>query len=339
MSLLRVSCLGVTSLRVPCLCAWMVLVFVAAYAPGLHAGSVLDKVRQSGVIRCGGEPRPGMVALRPGVATGLFLDVCRAIGTAVFGPEGRFEFHQYDAAPAYDGVRDGSDDVFFLSASEVVAERLAGIVVPGPAVFFQTTAVMVAQSSPVQHLRDLAGEPICFLQGSNAHRHLEAWFAAHHLEFVRMGYQEEVELYDAYNVQVCHALASEVTELAEVRLDGGVNNLQSRILPEPLAAFPIMAATGTKDAEWAALVAWTVYTLMRAEVPTTEWAAGGLDALLVEAPELGLPKDWQKRVIAAVGTYDDIYRRNLGDGTPFRLPRGLNASWQDGGLLAVPYLE
>ena len=113
---------------------------------------------------------------------------------------------------------------------------------------------------------DLAGQPICFLQGTNAHRHLEAWFAAHSLEFVRMAYQEEVELYDTYNVQVCRGLASEVTELAEVRLDGGVNNLQSRVLPEPLAAFPIIAATSTKDAEWAALVAWTVHTLMRAEV-------------------------------------------------------------------------
>jgi general L-amino acid transport system substrate-binding protein len=324
----------------PCLRAWMVLIFVAAYAPGLHAGSVLDKVRQAGVIRCGGEPRPGMVAIRPdGTAAGLFLDICRAIGTAVFGAQGRFEFHQYDASHAYDGVRDGSDDVFFLDASEIVEEHLAGIVVPGPAVFFQTTAVMVAEASPARHVRDLAGQPICFSQGSNAQRHLEAWFAAHHLEFIRMAYQEDVELYDTYNVQVCRGLASEVTTLAEVRLDGGVNNLQSRILPEPLAAFPILAATGTKDAEWAALVAWTVHTLMRAEVPTAEWAAGGLDSLLVEAPELGLPKDWQKRVIDAVGTYDDIYRRTVGDGSPYKLPRGLNGPWQAGGLMASPYLE
>ncbi|MBV9969745.1 MAG: hypothetical protein JO228_07160 [Xanthobacteraceae bacterium] len=320
--------------------AWLVLLLVATYAPGLHAGSVLDKVSQSGTIRCGGEPRPGMVAIRPdGVAAGLFLDVCRAIGTAVFGPEGRFEFHQYDASSAYVGVRDGSDDVFFLDASEIFEQHLAGRVVPGPAVFYQTTAVMVAQSSPAQHVRDLAGEPICFSQGSNAHRHLEAWFAAHRLEFVHMAYQEDVELYDTYNVQVCRGLASEVTTLAQVRLDGGVNNLQSRILPEPLAAFPIMVATATKDAEWAALVAWTVHTLMRAEVPTAEWAAGGLDSLVLDAPELGLAKGWQKRVIDAVGTYEDIHRRNLGDGSPYKLPRGLNAPWHAGGLLAAPYLE
>jgi general L-amino acid transport system substrate-binding protein len=78
---------------------------------------------------------------------------------------------------------------------------------------------------------------------------------------------------------------------------------------------------------------------MRAEVRTAEWAAGGLDSLLVEAPGLGLAKDWQKRVIDAVGTSEDIYRRNLGDGSPYKLPRGLNAPWQAGGLVAPPYLE
>lgn len=323
-----------------CLRSWMVLVFVVACAPGVHAGSVLDKVRQGGVIRCGGEPRPGMVAIRPdGAATGLFLDLCRGIGTAVLGPSARFEFHLYDAPKAYDAVRDGSDDVFFLTASEILKERLADRVVPGPAVFFQTTAIMVAESSPAQHVSDLAGQPICFSIGSNAQRHLEAWFAAHHLNFVRMGYQEDVELYDSYNVQVCRGLASEVTTLAEVRLDGGVNELKSRILPEPLAAFPILAATGTKDAEWATLVAWTVDTLMRAEVPTTEWAAGGIDSLPIVAPELRLSKDWQRRVVDAVGSYGDIYRRNLGEGSPYKLPRGLNTSWQNGGLMSAPYSE
>jgi general L-amino acid transport system substrate-binding protein len=199
---------------------------------------------------------------------------------------------------------------------------------------------MVSESAPAQHLADLAGRPICFSTASNGHRHVEAWFAAHQLDFVRMGYQEDVEMFDAYNVQACKGLAGEVTTLAQVRLDGGVNQLRSRILPEPLAAFPIMAITGTKDAEWSAVVAWTVHTLLRAETPKAEWAAGGVESLpVVEAPELKLSKGWQTRVVDAVGSYGDIYRRNLGEGSPYRLPRGLNASWADGGLFMAPYLE
>jgi general L-amino acid transport system substrate-binding protein len=154
-----------------------------------------------------------------------------------------------------------------------------------------------------------------------------------------MGYQEEVEMNDAYNVQVCKGLAGEVTNLAQVRLDGGVNDLHSRILPEPLAAFPIMAATGTKDAEWSAIVAWTVHTILRAETPKADWAAGGVESLPVKAPELQLAKDWQTRVVGAVGNYGDLFRRNLGEDSPYRLPRGLNAPWQEGGLILAPYSE
>ena len=317
-----------------------IALLVILHASAANAGGVVDRIKAQGVIRCGGEPRPGLVNVRSdGRAFGLLLDLCRAIGAAVLGPTGRLEFHQYESSKSYDAVREGADDVYFLSASEILDENLAGKVLPGPAIFYETTSVMVADASPAQHLADLAGKPICFSQGSNAHRNLEAWFASRHLDFVRMGYQEDVEMYDAYNVQVCRGLAAEITTLGEVRLDGGVNELRSRLLPEPLTVFPIMAATGTQDAEWSAIVAWAVHTLVRAEMPNADWEAGGLDSLPLAAPELHLDNDWQKRVVDAAGNYGDIYRRNLGEGSPYKLARGLNASWRDGGLLIAPYSE
>jgi general L-amino acid transport system substrate-binding protein len=315
--------------------------WLAMFLPaGAHAGNVIDRIKAGGIIRCGGAPRPGLVGVAPdGRAFGLYLDVCRAIGAALLGPEGRIEFHQYDSNKAFDAARAGSDDVFFLSGSEILAAGLAGKVTPGPAIYFATTAVMVADASPVRDLADLAGQSICFSQGANAHRNLEAWFAAHRLDFIRMGYQEDVELFDTYNAQVCRGQAGESTVLAAVRLSGAGKALHSRILPEPLAVFPILAATPTQDAQWSALVAWAIATLQRAEISTTPWAAGGLDALPIKAPELGLAPDWQKRVVAAAGTYAEIYARNLGASSPLKLPRGPNAPWQDGGLFAPPYLE
>lgn len=316
--------------------AWLAVFWAA----GAHAGGVIDRIKSGGIIRCGGVSRPGLVSVAPdGRAFGLFLDVCRAIGAALLGPDGRIEFHAYDSDKSFDAVRTGDDDLFFLSGSEILDEGLAGNVTPGPAIFFATTAVMVADASPAQNLADLAGQPICFSQGDGAHRHLEAWFAAHRLDFVRMGYQEDVELFDAYNAQACRGQAGESTILAAVRLNGAGKALNSRILPEPLAVFPILAATPTQDAQWSAIVAWAIDTLQRAEIPTAQWAAGGLDSLPINAPELGLAPDWQKRVVAAAGTYAEIYSRNLGAASPLKLPRGPNAPLRDGGLFAPPYLE
>jgi len=309
-------------------------------ASSAQAGSVLDRVRSEGVIRCGGEERPGLIAVAAdGRAQGLYLDICKAIAAAVLPPTGRIEFYLYEAPKTFDPVRNGEHDVSFLSASEIAEYELAGRVVPGAAVFYQTTAVMIPETSPEQSLKDLAGQVICFYNGSNAEQNLNAWFAARHLDLGPHGYSEDIEMHDAYNAQRCHGMAAEVTTLARHRLDGGINKLRSRILPDVLAAFPIMANTSTKDAEWSALVAWVVHTLVRADAAGGEWQAAGLDSIAISAPELGLEKDWQKRVVAAAGTYAEIYRRNVGEGSPLRLPRGLNALWQDGGVMLVPHLE
>jgi general L-amino acid transport system substrate-binding protein len=82
-----------------------------------------------------------------------------------------------------------------------------------------------------------------------------------------------------------------------------------------------------------------VHTLVSAERPETRWYAGGVGAMPIAAPELGLDKEWQRRVLAAVGNYGDIFERHLGKGSPLRLDRGLNANQSHGGLLLSPFLD
>jgi len=319
------------------------LTFCAAVAACLavtspaHAGSVLDRVRANHVVRCGATARPGLAGGENGA--GLLSDLCRAIATAVLGPTAPVAFSLYDADVDFDAVRNGTDDVFFLDASEVTAQRLAGMVLPGPTAYIQTISVMVKDGDPARHVADLAGKPICFMLGEAAQRNLEAWFAAHDLPFVRMGYQEDGEMTDAFDSGVCRGLAAETTALAALRLGADGRPAGGRILPETLTEFPVLAFTGTDDAQWSAIVAWTIGTLIAAEAPKQDWSAGGVDALPLALPELGLPDDWQRQVIASVGTYADIYRRHLGDASPFKLPPGPNASWRDSGLMLSPHVE
>src|SRR3546814_18590613 len=52
--------------------------------------------------------------------------------------------------------------------------------------------------------------------------------------------------------------------------------------------------------------------------------------------KLGLAADWAVRIIKAVGNYGEMYDRNLGDGSPIKLARGLNALWSNGSLVYAP---
>ena len=42
---------------------------------------------------------------------------------------------------------------------------------------------------------------------------------------------------------------------------------------------------------------------------------------------LGLKSDWGYQVIRQVGSYHEIFRRDLGEDSALRLDRGLNALW------------
>jgi general L-amino acid transport system substrate-binding protein len=221
-------------------------------------------------------PAPGARRLvGHGSPAGLYLDLCRAVGAALLGPEGRIEFHPYDSDKAFARVTDGADDLFFIDGSDIADHRLAGAVTLGPAVYFVSTAAMVHGPAPIQRLGDLAGKSVCFYQGDNAHLNLEASMAVRRLEFVRMGYMEYGELDDAYKSGICDAQVGESGDLAAARLEEHSASA-SRILIEPLATFPVLAATPASDPQWSAIVAWSIYALQRNgyDGPTSFAASG-----------------------------------------------------------------
>ena len=51
---------------------------------------------------------------------------------------------------------------------------------------------------------------------------------------------------------------------------------------------------------------------------------------------MGLDLQWAYRIIKLVGNYGEIFDRNLGEGSPLKIKRGMNALWSNGGLLYAP---
>jgi len=320
--------------------ALLALAVCALSAIPAAAGEILERIKAQKLLRCGGVVRPGLVLVDDTTAAhGLELDICKALASVVLGTDGRIEFRLYNSEMAFQAAREGRDDVSFLTGFEIIQNGLAGKVVPGPTVFIQSTGVMVHGDSKVARLEQMTDQSICFFTGDHPESHLGAWAAAHHLSFIHMAFSEDGEMLDAFDVKHCDGLAAEVTTLANVRRIGGERMADHRILPDALATYPIIAATGVTDAQWSSVVAWTIHTLIRADAPGSYWVVPGLDSIPVRAPELGLDEGWQKRIVGIVGSYADIYRRNLGDDSPLRLPRGPNALPEDGGLLMSPFAE
>ena len=47
---------------------------------------------------------------------------------------------------------------------------------------------------------------------------------------------------------------------------------------------------------------------------------------------IGLSKDWALRIVRHVGNYGESFERNVGQGSPLKIARGLNQLWSKGGL-------
>jgi general L-amino acid transport system substrate-binding protein len=303
--------------------------------------TTLGRVRARGHLTCGSPQRPGLAMLDPkGRWNGLEVEICRAVAAAVFGPDAPFVYHGYDTDKDYDHVRDGDDDVSFLAYEEMLEKKLTDKQMPGPAVFIETNDLMVHADAKFRDLNDLIGKSICFMSASDAERALQAYYLQRKVDMLWMPYWEDEEMNDAYNVARCEAVAGESTTLALTRLANGINKVKSRVMSDHLSVVPILATTPLKDdARWAAITAWTFYTLLDADRVETDYKLGGIRSITLASEGLGLSKDWQKTVVDKLGSYTAIFRRTLGAESPFKLEPGLNRRLAEGGALVAPTNE
>ncbi len=253
--------------------------------------ATLEQVRASGVLRCGAVERPGLAEPgEDGRPAGAALALCRALTIAVLGPGGRTELQLHDtAAEAGEALRHGEDRVSFLSDGAAREAGVVAVAVPGPVVFVAALTVLAQPGVDA-----LSGRTVCFMNGSEAHQALEAWAARTRTPLVRVGYQEEGELHDAFDARRCDAIAGEAAGLRAVRAEAPGRS-GAHLLP-PLGVVPVRALTSATDGAWSALAGWALGDAVQIERDPGPWRA------TLPAEDLpGLRPGWEREAAAALG--------------------------------------
>jgi general L-amino acid transport system substrate-binding protein len=297
--------------------------------------ATLDRVRQRGVVSCGSAIRPGLAFPNEDHTWhGLHIELCRAVAAAVLGDPDKIAFNGYALRQDFERTSartsTDTDDLAFMTATEIFTNHLFDGVLPGPTVYRLATKAMVWDASPIHHVSDIGRTMVCDEPGTGPERNLVAYAKAHRWNANISGWMELEEMMDAYDVGRCPAIIGEETALGAIRISAAHGGHPSRILPEPLAMTPIMAVSAADDPQWAIIVRWTIETVLANQTS---------DATLdIPGQSIGLDKDWQTRV-RAIGTYPAIYERTLGNDTALELPPGANATWPEGGLLVAPGID
>ena len=328
----------------------------ATATPAPTVGGLLARVKARGKLICGTNadlPGFGFYDNVRSRWSGFDVDFCRAVAAAIFGNSDAIEFVALNTSgqnERFDAVRSGKVDVLFRNTTWTLGRDVAQLAF-GPTTFHDGQSFMVHAADKVASLNDLAGKKICVARGTTSEQNLNDDFAARGIAFTPELYDDENQLYPAYDSGLCDAVTSDSSQLSSKRqtLAKPQDNV---ILGDRISREPLGPAFVENDEQWRDVVSWTVFATMYAEELRVDQA--NVDQMKLNSTDprvrrllglegdfgtkLGLSNDFGYQIISKMGNYADIYNRNLGPSTPFALERGPNKAWNlgAGGVLASP---
>ncbi|MEM7562544.1 MAG: transporter substrate-binding domain-containing protein, partial [Pseudomonadota bacterium] len=219
--------------------------------------------------------------------------------------------------------------------------------------FFGGTQLMAHGDLGISEAKDLSGGTVCVEAGTTIERIVADYLKVLGVEHDMVSYEKAAELRSAYLANRCDAFAGWGPNLAVLRATEIDNPSAHVILNDKLSSEPIAAAMRQGDEDFVDLVNWMLASLLLAEEHgvtqsnVAEMANNPpnptVGRLLGSSPgigeRLGLRDTWAREMIAAVGNFAEIYDRNLGSNSPYKLDRGLNNLWSHGGVLYAPILD
>ncbi len=320
-------------------------------AASLAGADTIDNIKSRGTLRCAvnGEV-PGMsLQDSDGTWSGMDVDFCRALAAAVLGNANQVEFIPTKSANRFESLAKGRADVLARNTSWTQVRELTENVRFAGVLYHDGQGFMAPRASGKRSVLELADAKICALTGTTNIDNARLYFTRHRMPMELIPFDDLPAATDAYLEGRCDSLSADQSQLHAVRAVFPEPQAH-RILPEIISREPLSPAVRAADPRWFELVRWTLFTLVNAEMlgvdssnvrGARERATGDdIRTLLGDDPEintrLGLEAGWGARIIAAVGNYGEVFERNLGKASGFDIKRGLNALWDQGGLLYVP---
>ncbi len=146
---------------------------LGAVTAAASAGT-LDTVKGKGMLTCGVSTGVAGYSLPDdkGQWTGLDVDVCRAVATAVFGDATKVKFVALDAKNRFTALQSGEIDMLSRETTWTSSRESTLGFVFGPVVFYDGQGFMVKKKLNVSSAKDLNGASICVQQGTTTELNL-----------------------------------------------------------------------------------------------------------------------------------------------------------------------
>jgi general L-amino acid transport system substrate-binding protein len=327
---------------------------ICAAALGFAASSAdaqtLTTVKTRGVLNCGSNPGLAGFGLpdAQGNWTGLDVDVCRAIAAAIFDDPTKVKFVPLTAKDRFTALQSGEVDVLVRNTTWTSSRDTSlGLNFTGVN-YYDGQGFMVRKALKVNSALELSDAAVCVQQGTTTELNLADYFRANKMKLKTVTFATSDEAVKAYDAGRCDAYTTDASGLYSERLRLANPN-DHVVLPEIISKEPLGPAVRHGDDQWFDIVKWVLFAMIIAEEQGLTQKSIN-EALGSDNPEikkfvgsegnygeqLGLTKDWAVRIVKHVGNYGEVFERNVGQGSPLKIQRGLNALWTKGGIQYAP---
>ena len=345
-----------TQLRCATLAAGLTLL-AGSLTGTAHAanGDTLKAVQDRGSLLCSGHNGsfpPFVQVTDDNKWSGYDIDYCRALAVAVLGSDDKLKVVPISWAQRFPSLQSGDVDVIIKATGWTMGrDTELGIQFSVP-YFVGATNVMMPKELGSTEPETLEGGSLCANAGTSTERLAANFFKSRGIEIEMITFEKSEETRAAYFAGRCDSLVGWGPNLAVTR-NSADNPDDHAFMSVALALEPESAAMRQGDDNWVDIVNWMFAATWIAEAKginsgnVDEMKANPSDStvetLLGVTPgigeRLGLPDDWAYNVIKQIGNSAEIFERNIGQESPYKLDRGLNALWSDGGVIVPMILD
>lgn len=321
-----------------------------------EGGKTLERVQDRGILHCGTNANaPGFGFLDPntGDFVGFDIDFCHAVGIAIFGKEGTnsVKMIPLTSRRRFTELQSGKIDLLIRNTTWTLSQDVALGFDFAPTIFYDGQGMIVSIESGITKLSHLVDKTICVTADTTSEQNLAQYYYKLDLQVKIAAYEDISILRQAYENESCTGFTSDRSALLGQQLLLEKPE-EHRILDESISREPLGPLVRHGDSNWHDIVFWTVQCTLNGEYlgvnqKNVEQLREESDDLAIQrllgkaddlGKALGLHNDFCYNILSRIGNYSDIYERHLGLSTPFNLPRGLNALFNEGGILyPIPF--
>ena len=230
------------------------------------SAQTLKTVKDRGILHCGANGTLAGFGLpdAQGKWTGLDVDVCRAIASAIFNDANKVKFVPLSAKDRFTALQSGEVDVLVRNTTWTSSRDTSlGLNFTGVD-YYDGQGFLVRKTLKVNSALELGDASICVQQGTTTELNLADFFRAHNMKLKTVTFATANEAVKAYDSGRCDAYTTDASGLYSERLKLANAN-DHIVLPEIISKEPLGPVVRHGDDQWFDIVKWVLFAMINAE--------------------------------------------------------------------------